>query len=387
LFPVIHAFLAFCDGTVKNKGQFPCLWYSEGEILLERTCVKVPKENGEAVRRFLLKENLLDLNLLIEREGEFLYLPTHPLPVEVIKILQEKFRALIEIHRFTKVRQRPKTLHELLEEILPGEDLTNAPQGFDRIGDIVIVEIKESLKQFESEIGAAILAAHPSVTTIYIKDSKVHGSRRLQKLRCIAGQEKTRTIHREYGVCLCVSIGKVYFSPRLAQEHVRVATQVTPNERVLDMFTGVGPFPIHIATRVAGEIYAIDINPDAIVCLKESMQLNKLRGTIISLLGDARAIIHKQLQGSCDRVIMNLPRDAVTYIPAAVSAVKTSGGIIHFYTVEKEPASEETAKSTLCEKVNATAAGIQILRSRRIKEIAPRMTQVVVDAFIQPKQS
>ncbi|NIO19507.1 MAG: hypothetical protein GTN76_01845, partial [Candidatus Aenigmarchaeota archaeon] len=48
-------------------------------------------ENGEMVRKFLLKESLLDLELLIEQEGEFLYIPTHPLPIKVIKIIQEKY--------------------------------------------------------------------------------------------------------------------------------------------------------------------------------------------------------------------------------------------------------------------------------------------------------
>ncbi|NIO19508.1 MAG: tRNA (guanine-N1)-methyltransferase, partial [Candidatus Aenigmarchaeota archaeon] len=81
--------------------------------------------------------------------------------------------------------------------MLPKEDFNYVPQGFDRIGDIVIIEIKDRLKKFENEIGLAILSSNPSVKTVYIKDSKVYGAQRLQKLRYIAGQEKYKTIHRE----------------------------------------------------------------------------------------------------------------------------------------------------------------------------------------------
>lgn len=354
---------------------------------LERTCVKVPKEYGETVRRFLSKESLLDVELLIEQEGEFLYLPTRPLSVKVIKILQEKYKASIETRRFSTIRQKPKTFQKLLKEILPKEDFNYLPQGFDRIGDIVIIEIKDRLKKFENEIGLAILSSNPSVKTVYTKDSKVYGAQRLQKLRYIAGQEKDKTIHREFGMRFCVEIGKVYFSPRLAQEHVRIANQVQPKELVLDMFTGVGPFPIHIANRVGGKIYAVDINPAAITCLKENMRLNKLRGEIIPILGDVQEIIHRELQGLCDRVIMNLPSEAANYIPAAISAIKPRGGILHFYKFEKEPVSEEIAISALHARVNETKVTIEILGSHIVKEIAPRTHLMVVDALVRPKRS
>ncbi|MFQ6123413.1 MAG: class I SAM-dependent methyltransferase family protein [Candidatus Heimdallarchaeota archaeon] len=354
-------------------------------MLLERTCVKVLKTNGETVRRFLLKEGLLDLKLLIEQQGEYLYLPTHPLPDKVVKKIHEKYRTHIETHRFSTIRQKPKTFQELLKETLPKEEFSYLPQGFDRIGDIAIVGIKDRLKQFEKEIGMAILTANSSIKTVFTKDSKVFGSRRLQKLRYIAGQEKYRTIHREFGVYLCVEIGRVYFSPRLAQEHVRIANQVLPNELVLDMFTGVGPFAIHIANQIEGKIYAVDINPTAITCLKENMTLNKLRGEIIPILGDVQEIINRELQGLCDRVIMNLPSKAANYIPAAISAIKPRGGILHFYKFEKEPASKEKGVSILRERAKKTRAAIEILRSHIIKEIAPRTYLLVVDARVRPK--
>jgi len=353
-------------------------------MTLERPCVKVPKENGEIVRKLLLKENLLDLDLLIGREGGFLYLPTPPLPEKIAKMLQERFMAEIETYHFAG-RQKPKSFREILEEILPKGDFNQIPHGFDRIGDSVILEIKEQLKPFEHEIGSALLASNPSVQAVYVKDSKVHGAQRIQNLRCIAGQEQERIIHLEYGVRLSVAIGKAYFSPRLAQEHVRVATQVQTNELVLDMFTGVGPFALHIAKRVEAKIYAIDINPEAIACLQTSMKLNKLRGELIPILGDARTVIKDNLQGLCDRVIMNLPNDASEYLVDAVSAVKLVGGILHFYSFETEPTPEGKAKSTLFEIIEKTGAAIQMLSTHKIKEVAPRTNQIVVDALIRPK--
>ena len=84
---------------------------------------------------------------------------------------------------------------------------------------------------------------------------------------------------------------KVYFSPRLATEREKITNQVNNGETIIDMFTGVGPFSIAIAHNKKVEIYAIDINPDAIHYLGKNIILNKIQGKIIPILGDVKDVL------------------------------------------------------------------------------------------------
>ena len=56
---------------------------------------------------------------------------------------------------------------------------------------------------------------------------------------------------------------------------------VTPNDTIVDMFCGVGPYSI--ACGNAEQIYSIDINPDGIALLKENIVLNNLEHKIIPI--------------------------------------------------------------------------------------------------------
>jgi tRNA (guanine37-N1)-methyltransferase len=72
-------------------------------------------------------------------------------------------------------------------------------------------------------------------------------------------------------------VTKVYFSPRLSQERLRIAQKVRGGEVVIDMFAGVGPFSIQIAKKFNNvKVYAIDTNPVAIQFLKQNIALNKI---------------------------------------------------------------------------------------------------------------
>src|SRR5438309_10906401 len=155
-------------------------------------------------------------------------------------------------------------------------------------------------------MAGGIMEVHPNVRSVYAKSGEVSGAERIRPLRYIAGENRTHTIHKEYGCLFKVDLSKAFFSPRLSTEHQRVAQMVEEDERVIDMFAGVGPFSILIAKRLGDvRVEAIDANPQAIQLLRENARANKVESKVHANLGDAREVIQKELTQIASRVIMN----------------------------------------------------------------------------------
>lgn len=168
-----------------------------------------------------------------------------------------------------------------------------------------------------------------------MKKSAVEGVTRTRKLELIAGEDIYETIHKEHGVRLKLDVKKVYFSPRLATERKRLAKQVKDGEIILDMFAGIGPFPILIAKEHEVDIYATDINKEAIKYMENNIEINKLKGKIRPILGDVNKIAEEKFIKEnirFDRIIMNLPGTAKDFLELAMTLVNNEG-IIHYYRV------------------------------------------------------
>ena len=121
----------------------------------------------------------------------------------------------------------------------------------------------------------------------------------------IAGKGGTETALTEYGLTFGLDVARTFFSPRLATERRRVVSTIGRNERILDMFAGVGPFSISAAARaVDGFVTAYDINPYAVSYLMENASRNGVR----NIAAHRRDSSELQFNREFDRVIMNLPR-------------------------------------------------------------------------------
>jgi len=342
--------------------------------------LKVAINNGEQTRKALLEHNLLDTDYKILSEDGMLFMP-------LIQDVSSKSLGTImgstifETGRmeFEPIFQGPKNLTEALERYLSPEEIELVPRAYDLIGDIAVLEIPDELSSHRETIGRVFHEVHKNFSTILAKKGAISGTTRVREYQCLAGEDKTDTIHTEYGCRLAVDLSKAYFSPRLLEEHNRIAQLVKENEFVVDMFCGVGPFPIHIARQKNAHIVAIDINPDAIDLLKESMRLNKLVGTIEPIVGDAKDYSKSQV---ADRVIMNHPSGAFDFVSDACRILK-SLGILHYYDFVGGEKPEDTITDKLTQLVENAGRYIDSVNIvRRVRDSAPYEFQMVVDATI-----
>jgi tRNA (guanine37-N1)-methyltransferase len=352
----------------------------------ESLCVKVPKIHGEKAIILANKLEIVKKELEIQRNKNFLYIPLirQPSANELETLKEQVPDCGILTYTFPERKKRVKTFAELLEDKLSPHLLASLPRAIDFVGDIAIIEIPPELDAYKRIIGEAILETHKNVRTVLAKAGAISGTYRLREFSVIAGEPKTETIHREHGCQYYVDLAKAYFSPRLSYEHKRVASLIEEGETVIDMFAGVGSFAIQIAkTHENVKVYAIDVNPNAVEFLKRNIRLNRVEGKVHPILGDAKQVVKERLSGVADRVIMNLPEKAIEFVEAACTTIKSTGGIVHFYSFVSASDSLENVKLRFIEAVEQCGRKVEkIFFSRLVRATAPYKWQAVIDAKI-----
>jgi len=350
------------------------------------TCIKVPKTCGKKAVVLTNKLEIIDRELEIQRNKDFIFIPLirHPSENDLEALKGQIPNCEISTYVFPERKKQITTFAELLENKLPPHLLASLPHAMDFVGDIAIIEISPELNAYKNVIGEAVLKSHRSVRTVLAKAGAVSGTYRLREFSIIAGEPKTDTVHKEYGCQYYVDLAKAYFSPRLSHEHNRVALIVKEDETVVDLFAGVGPFSILIAkTHENVKVYAIDVNPQAVEFLKKNVRLNRVEGKIHSFFGDAKKIVKQRLSGLADRVIMNLPEKAMEFVDVACEAIKPTGGIVHFYSFVDASNTLENVKLGFIGAVEKSGRNVEkILFSRFVRATAPYEWQAVLDAKI-----
>ncbi len=258
--------------------------------------LEVARERAEEVRRSLWESGLLDRSLRPRSEGDTVLFP-------VVRWCEGAREGEFEVH--TPPVMLPR--HEL-------------------IGGIAVMQ------EPDREAAAVLLASRPSLHTVLFAESDVEGEYRTRRFTVLAGEPTTRTRYIEYGHRFRIDLGQAYFSARLSEERQRVRRLMGTDEIVLDMFAGVGPFAITLATQ-ARLVVAADINPGAVRLMEENLLLNRTKNVIPALIDASRLPLI--VPWRFDRIIMNLPMEAGRYLPEAFRLCRP-GGMIHLYALQEE---------------------------------------------------
>ena len=349
-------------------------------------CVKVKKIRGEQVRCALKELELLRTDAKITSTSDFIYLP-------LTRSLKEEEKAVIGVAELLT------TDFVISEQRRSLEVLVGFKPSYEIIGDIaVLTEDTDSITETNEQLAAhALIKQYKNINVVAKRVSPVEGVFRKTRMKIIAGDNRTETMHKENGCRYKLDLEKVYFNPRLAAERNRVVMQVerSGKEEIIDMFAGVGPFSIQIAKRASqSHVTAIDINPDAISYLRENINLNDVKN-VEAIEGDIRDI-HVKFQNTADRIIMNLPKSAFLFLREALSMLNRRGGLIHFYDLESSYVSAEKTKSLEVainrakEKLTAELKdacehfhSLEILKARKVKPYAPYAYIIGIDARIK----
>jgi tRNA (guanine37-N1)-methyltransferase len=349
--------------------------------------LRVARTAGEKVRQLLKQLSLIDIGQAVTRDERFIMFPLmrEPSLQEWNLIRDLDSAAIAETAELRNAGRgiRPRSIIEALRGSVDPNLLERVKHSFDIVGDIAIIEVPEELGSMKGSIGEGLIKVHKNVKTVLCKSGAVDGRFRVRDYELVAGEKRTETIYTEHGCRFMLDVTKVYFSPRLATEHIRVSSQASASEIVVDMFAGIGPFSILIAKKKGAQVYSIDANPDAIKYLKTNCKLNKVENLVHPMLGDARELIPKNLEAKVDRIIMNLPSESLEFIDVACLALKTEGGVIHCYQFQTAPDPIGKAVEALRVKIEMTKRKIRrVSEAKLVKSVAPREWYVAVDAAV-----
>ena len=336
---------------------------------LEAPALCVSRSLGEEARRRLRRLGLLRRDLKPRvAEGKICFPLTRPIgPGEAAEL-----GGVPRTMGFEPRKTMPRSLREYLEERLGG----GAPRitSYYLVGDIAVITLTSEVKRYARLVGEAIARVQRSVRAVYAKEA-VRGEHRVPRLIHLYGEQGTETIYRENGLSFYVDIASMYVNPSLATEHLRVARLCRDGERVLDMFTGFGGFPINIAAHRRVEAVAVDINPAALEALRKSLSMNRLRGLVEPVQADS-SLLDRMIRPGFTRIIMNLPHRSLSFMKTACILASTHAWI-HVYLVAGSP--EEALGKVGKAAAEAGCPSPRTAGARRVVDYAPYTYIYAVD--------
>jgi len=273
--------------------------------------------------------------------------------------------------------KQPRNLKEALKAKLTKKEFGFAPKAFDSFGDIAVIEIPKELEKKKKLIGETLLLVSPRFETVCSIESNHEGEFRVQKVKVIAGKKNLVATYKESATTLKVPLGKVFFSPRLGSERLRIAGEIKKGEVIGAWFSGVGPYPIVFAKNSLMEkAIAIELNPIAHKYALQNAKLNKCENKIDFVKGDVKKV-YKKYKRVFDRIAMPLPHTGYQFLKEAFYCIKPKGTIYFYEIVEKEDF--VLPLSQIKEAAKSQKRKIRIIRKKRVRQFSPSKEQVVFD--------
>ncbi|MFW9794023.1 MAG: class I SAM-dependent methyltransferase family protein [Candidatus Thorarchaeota archaeon] len=215
------------------------------------------------------------------------------------------------------------------------------PRKFHVVGHVALLHLDSKLVKYAHEIGDATLEFNKRVKSVAVKMGPTLGITRQPSYSLVAGKKETVTTHIENGVKFRLDPLRLTFSGGNRKERSRIPKLVRSGENIVDMFSCVGQFGLHIAATANVKVTAIEINPIAFGFLVENIKLNELDNRVTAILGDCREV---HPEGVANRVIMGYLHDTVSYLPAAIKTLVDEGGVIHMHLSIPESEKKQTVE-------------------------------------------
>lgn len=278
-----------------------------------------------------------------------------------------------------------KPIKELLSEELMNKlskkELSLLPAGYQKIGNIVILNLKKELWRYDKSIGNIVLKKIPDTKSVFMRTDFIKTEFRTPQVTLISGLNEPITFHKEHGIIYKLDVKDVMFSKGNLNERKRIIKQITKKETVIDMFAGIGYFCLGLAKfSKAEKIYAIEINPKSYEYLLENIRLNRVENKIFPILGDS-AVETIKLGKIADRVIMGLLPNCKEYLKCAIKIIKMNG-MIHYHSTAKEDEEKKLFEDvkTATEKEGRK---VKLIKKTKVKSYAPKVYHWVMDCKIE----
>lgn len=352
--------------------------------MTKKIALKVPLKNAQKAIELLKQKSIFEFGFIVLKSKKFIYLPLNKKPIKAQKTqIQKSLKESQLISKnFKEKKTQSRSLKQALEGKLSKKEFSHLIRAFDFLGSIAIIEIPQALEKKQKTIAEALLSVNKSIKTVCKITGEHQGKFRIQPVKVLAGKKTFIAEYKESNCRMLVDISKVFFSPRLSRERLRIAKKIKKPETVGVFFAGVGPFALVFAKNSKmKKTIAIELNPDAVKLLKKNISLNKCEKKIQPIKGDVNKVCKKFPQ-AFDRIVMPLPETGEHFLEAAFTSIK-SGGTIHFYqfTPKLAPYEEPLKKiRSIAKKFNKK---VSIKRKAQVRTFSAKKIQVVIDFLVK----
>ncbi len=281
-------------------------------------------------------------------------------------------------------------LLEKLEGKVSSAESIMIPKGFQKTGEMIIINLPIELSEKFSLIGEGIMAVFPKIRTVCAKVGGIDGELRRPQIKVIAGEDNLEVQNYENGAWYCYDASKIMFAKGNVSERGRLPSLVKEGEIIVDMFIGIGYFSLPIAKRIKDvKIYGIDLNEDSIFWLKKAIVKNKLGEKIEAIQGDSKEVCEQLTVDGlrADRVLMGYLPPPEEFVPYALSILK-KGGMVHYDALIRTEHVEEDLEGVrqlfqkAADSLRSTVYGqrtVEIVNPQRVKSYKPKVDHYVVD--------
>lgn len=293
---------------------------------------------------------------------------------------------------------------ELVKAIIP--DGVEPVTSYSKIGHVIHLNLKDHLLPYKNHIAQIFMDKSPGCRTVINKAQSIDNTFRNFQIELLAGEADYQVETKENGSTFEFDFSTVYWNPRLCGEHERLVKLLNPNDVLLDVFAGVGPFAVP-AGKKRVNVFANDLNPHSFQWLQHNVKRNKVTNYVKTFKKDGREFIlndvkdqlleriekrDEDMKEYAIHITMNLPALAVTFIDAFVGLLKDFKGTItiptpicHCYCFVKGVEDSKVMAKQLVEEhlgfplTDETLQGIQFVRN-----VAPNKDMIRVDLLLTP---
>ena len=282
-------------------------------------------------------------------------------------------------------------------------------KSFDIIGDIALLySLPDGNADQIKEMASAIMAKNKAIKIVAARTSSLstkHRSTGESGIVILAGPNRSPliTTHTEYGIKCQIDLQHVFFSPRMAQERLRICQQVARGERVLVLFSGVGMEALQLAGRTeAKEVIAIENNPVAAECARRAAGILARNKRVPCLgaaerlhlmEGDVMDIMPTFETNSFDRILAPRPKEGkldgdlgegdagVPFLELLILLLRSDGGECHWYDfcADHEMPDCARTRTTIQDVCDRLGYQMEVINVANVGSVAKRQLRVCMD--------
>jgi tRNA wybutosine-synthesizing protein 2 len=265
---------------------------------------------------------------------------------------------------------------EGLQHTIPKHLMSLLPNKWEKLGDVLIINLPEELVEYQKEIGV-IYAQVLRCRSVLRDVGEIYGVFRTPQMQHIFGDKNTVTTHVEHGVRYRLDPQYIMFSSGNIDERKRMAFIAATEECVVDLFAGIGYFSLPMAVYSKPKaIRAHELNPLAYRFLCDNVLLNDVSNCIQPIFGDNRKTYTQQW---ADRVILGYFKETKKFLPTALDCLKKKGGILHYHDVCPENQIPDHIYSEVAAEIQTFFKKNILKKWYIIKSYAPGIKHVVLD--------